>query len=181
MCETVKDIDQYLVIDSKLYEAFKNQESETEVIHLLDDHIIRCDLFGGFKKFKSTIRKFIYQYSNTNDILHFVGDHPLIPFLKRRQVYSITQSSLKNLNFFGRVGQLAGVIMSDKIDILDPIIFNRFHNFFFYKRKNIYRTSNSYCDVELFSTLSFEQKKDWLVFLGRFESMKQVKELLGMV
>ena len=111
------------------------------------------------------------------DILHFVDGHPLIK-TKAKQLYSITQSSLKNLNIKGKMNLLAGALYADIVDILDPVIYKTLTNMFFFKKKNIFITANSYCDVDTFESLPFEEKKDWFVFLGRFEHLKQIDKLV---
>ena len=144
-----------------------------------EGNIIKADISGDFKNFRNAVKSFALQ-TQADDIFHFVGDHPLLS-LKRKQIFSITQSSLKNLNRFGRLGQLGGVYYSDRIDVLDPAVFKKLRQLFFYKRGKIHQTSNSFCDTELFYALPFEQKKNWMVFLGRFEPMKQVISLLDAV
>lgn len=169
-------LDYYLVGSKELLCALKRQEG----FDTIEGHakIIEYNLSGNFRSFKKAVISFVKSYTKKNDILHFIGDHPLQFFDQRKIVYSITQSSFQNLNVTGKIGQLGGVAFSDIIDVLDPSIYNSTRRLFFYKRRKIFRTSNSYCDVDLFSPLPFEEKKDWFVFLGRFEAMKQVKELL---
>jgi glycosyltransferase involved in cell wall biosynthesis len=169
-----------LVLTPILFEAFQKQENSSYVLKAYQNNIIQAELSSGFKNFQSAIKSFIDQ-TQPDDILHFVGDHPLLLTLKRKQVFSITQSSLKNLNLPGKLGQLTGVICSDLVDVLDPVVYIQLQRIFFYKRKKIHRTSNSFCDSEFFYSVPFEQKNNWLVFLGRFEYMKQVTALLNAV
>ena len=170
-----------LVLTPKLYQALEGHENSRIFLEQFSENAIQYDLSGGFKNFRAAIEKFAEQHTASGDILHFIGDHPLLFSLHRKQVFSITQSSLKNLNLQGRAGQFGGVWLSNIIDVLDPTIYQKLRKSFPFKKKSIFRTSNSFCDVDLFSPLPFEQKRDWLVFLGRFESMKQSEKLLGMV
>ena len=169
-----------LVLSPTLYEAFQKQEDSSEVLNEFQKNIIKTNLSSGFQNFQNAVKSFV-DHTQPDDILHFVGDHPLLFSLKRRQVFSITQSSLKNLNLPGKLGQLSGVMCSDLIDVLDPVVYTQLTRIFFYKRKRIHRTTNSFCDSELFHSVQFEQKKNWLVFLGRFEQVKQVTALLNAV
>jgi glycosyltransferase involved in cell wall biosynthesis len=172
-------VDYYLVGSKELLCALQRQKGfDTIAGH---PKIIEYDLSGNFRTFRRAVISFVKSYTKKNDILHFIGDHPLQFFDQRKIVYSITQSSFQNLNVTGKIGQLGGVAFSNIVDVLDPSIYNSTRRLFFYKRNKIFRTSNSYCDVDLFSPLPFEQKKDWFVFLGRFEAMKQVKELLTVI
>jgi glycosyltransferase involved in cell wall biosynthesis len=168
-----------LVITPKLYKALQEQENSSQVLHQFYQNIIQYEFAGGFKFFKKAVKSFVAQHSSEGDVLHYIGDHPLCVTHKRRQVFSITQSSLKNLNAAGKIGQVAGIYYSDMVDILDPVVYEQMSKLFFYKRKRIFRTSNSFCDTELFYSLPYTEKKDWFVFLGRFEVMKQPLALLS--
>jgi glycosyltransferase involved in cell wall biosynthesis len=181
LCEKEEKLQAMLVVSPGLFSILQQQEDFAGVLNRFRERILQFDPGGGFKKFQSAVKDFVSGHTSENDILHFIGDHPLLPGLKRKQVYSITQSSLKNLNAAGKTGQLGGVAFSDVTDILDPLIFKQMRRIFFFKRHKFFRTTNSFCDVNLFQPLPFEQKKDWLVFLGRFEPMKQVKQLLEMM
>lgn len=169
-------VDYYLVGSKELLCALQRQEG----FETIEGHpkIIEYNLNGNFRSFKKAVISFVKSYTKKNDILHFIGDHPLTSFSQRKTIYSITQSSFRNLNIAGKIGQLGGVAFSNIVDVLDPAIYNATRQLFFYRRNKIFLTASSYCDVDLFSPLSYEQKKDWFVFLGRFEAMKQVKELL---
>lgn len=178
LVETNTDFSYKLVITPQLHRALRQQEKAEVLFKYTNSHIIEQDFPKGFKAFRSAIRSFNAQYVSANDILHFIGDHPLFHASRQKQVFSITQSSLKNLNLIGKMGQLAGVFFSDVVDVLDPGIYKQLRQVFVYKRAKIFRTSNSFCDVDLFQALPFEEKEDWFVFLGRFETMKQVTALL---
>jgi glycosyltransferase involved in cell wall biosynthesis len=168
-----------LVITPKLFKALQELEDSSHVLRQFQQNIIQYEFSGGFKNFKKATKNFISVYTSDGDIVHYVGDHPLLFAYKRKQVFSITQSSLKNLNAAGKFGQVAGVYYSDVVDILDPIVYRQIRNLFFYKHKKIFRTSNSFCNTNLFYSLPYKEKKDWFVFLGRFEVMKQPLVLLS--
>lgn len=176
--EANNNIKMILVGSKQLLYALQKQEGFGEKFERANETFIEHDLSGNFKSFQRSVKTFVKQHTNDGDVLHFIGDHPLCRFSSRKLVYSITQSSFKNLNASGKLGQLGGVALSDTIDVLDPNIYSFLQKVFFYKRRNIFRTSNSYCDASLFSPLPYSEKKDWFVFLGRFEVMKQVKQLL---
>jgi glycosyltransferase involved in cell wall biosynthesis len=178
--EGASHVNLYLVCSKQLLAVLKTQESlGTSVTN--NRKVIEYDFSGGFTNFQKATRSFITKYTRDGDVLHFVGDHPLSKFRNRQIVYSITQSSFKNLNLYGKLGQIGGVMFSNIIDVLDPTIYKFLKRVYFYKRSKIYQTSNSYSDVKLSSGPLFELKKDWFVFLGRFEKMKQVTRLLNAV
>ena len=179
LCTSDLDLSLILVVSPKLYQMLMMQEGNAAFMEKFTDHIIQYDISGGFRKFKKAVHNFILKHTQKGDILHFIGDHPLISGLGRKQVYSITQSSFKNLNTIGKIGQIAGIARSDVIDILDPAIFEQVKKIFFYKKHRLFRTSNSFCDIGLFTAVPFGEKKDWFVFLGRFEPMKQAVKLLN--
>ena len=177
-CINNNDVRIILVGSPELFRALSSNEVDSTSIKKYKQFTIEYDLSGNFEKYQRSIVAFVNEHTQKKDILHFIGDHPLRTFKERIQIYSITQSSFRNLNLVGKIGQLGGVFFSDKIDVLDPNIYSAIKKLFFYKKKNIFRTSNSFCDVNIFKPLPFVQKDDWFVFLGRVEGMKQVIELL---
>lgn len=168
-----KDISCALVVTEKLYQ------------HLLPS-VIKCgsvkiftDETRGFRDFRKKIKVFLKAVTRKRDVTHFVGDHPLYFMRGRNKVFSITQSSLQNLNSSGKRGQYLGIALSNQIDILDPSIEADIKSAFFYKKDRISRTASSFVDDEIFSPLPWEEKKNWIVFLGRLEEMKQVVRLVN--
>lgn len=176
--ETNSNVKMILVGSKQLVGALSRQAGFSGQFERGKETFIEHDFSGSFKSFQQSVKAFVQEHICNGDILHFIGDHPLCRFSSGKIVHSITQSSFKNLNVSGKLGQLGGVAMSNIIDVLDPNIYSYLRKVFFYKRNKIFRTSNSYCDIDLFSPLPYAEKKDWFVFLGRFEVMKQVKELL---
>jgi len=160
----------YLVLTSELKKHFENQKAFKVSFHQYQTFICVFEYDNGFSGFKNSIKKFITQNSSSEDVMHFVGDHPLIHSSFRKQVYSITASSLKHYNIKGKLGQFLGVFISNHIDVLDPKVTKQLQRNFWFKSKRITQTSNSFCETEHYYP---EPKKDWLVFLGRFEKMKQ--------
>jgi glycosyltransferase involved in cell wall biosynthesis len=178
IAEAKQDVCCTLVLSPKLYRALQLQENSYRSLQKYANLVIQQELSGDFKKFRFAVQSFVTNHTSPNDILHFVGDHPLLHFSKRKQAFSITQSSLKNLNLAGKLGQVAGVYHADIVDVLDPRIYSLLRRLLFYKRNKIFQTSNSFFDSALFYSLPFSEKRNWLVFLGRFEAMKQVSQLL---
>ena len=172
-----KKIDYNIVISKQLLEVLllrENQKKRNEI--KTNENVILYDFKIGYIKLK----EFVNKKATENDVLHFIDILPL----KRsnaNQVFSITQSSLKNLNLRGRIAQVLGAFYSDRVDILDPSIYKKFKKLFFYKKKTLSLTTNSYCDVEKFEAKPFLEKKDWFVFLGRFEEGKQVDKLINIL
>ncbi|MBD0287793.1 MAG: glycosyltransferase family 4 protein, partial [Flavisolibacter sp.] len=164
-----------------LYKGLKNDQDLTESLDKHADKVLFLEPSLQHESLKVRYRYFILQYTKPGDIFHFIGEHPFLVTRRNKQVYSITQSSLKNLNLFGRIGHFLGAGVADIVDILDPGIYKKMRNVFFYKKRHIYRTSNSFCNIHLFTSPDFNERSDWLVFLGRFEPVKQVQQLLQAV
>lgn len=170
-----------LVGSKKLFEILLEKDNEFATnLPLETSDFVEYDLSGNIFHFREKIKKFIDRYVSPKDILHFVDGNPLIR-TQAKQVFSITQSSLKNLNIKGRLIQFLGAINSDIIDVLDPKIFQIFSKFFLIKKEKLLMTTNSHCDVDKFVMAPFSEKKDWFVFLGRFEHVKQVDRLLEVI
>lgn len=172
------DGDYNLVLRKELFQRFCEDSDLKESMTLYNSHIFFID-FSLHQNLSNNYKGFINIYCGDGDIIHFVGEHPFFATKKKQQLFSITQSSLNNLNLKGKVGHFVGSYLSDFIDILDPGIFTTMKKLFFFKRKKIFLTTNSFCDVNLYYALPFFEKNDWFVFLGRFEQMKQVMQLLN--
>lgn len=176
--EKSKDFDFYFVCNSKLYAALllkeKTLNSENKA------NIIQYDFSGDYKTFNKKVFEFRKEYVGVNDILHFVDGYPLMK-INSKNIFSITQSSLKNLNIKGKLIQFFGALSADVVDVLDPKIYSILKTIYLFKRRNIFITSNSFCDTEKFLMTEFSEKKDWFVFLGRFEKLKQVDRLIEML
>ena len=163
-----------IVISKELFKVLLSRENEeNREILKTQENVILYDFDIGY----SNLKEFVNKRATDTDVLHFIDVLPL-KSSNANQVFSITQSSLKNLNIRGRLAQVLGAFYSDKIDILDPSIYVKFSKLFFYKKNSLTLTTNSYCDVDQFESTSFERKKDWFVFLGRFEKGKQVDKLI---
>jgi glycosyltransferase involved in cell wall biosynthesis len=133
-----------------------------------------------FKDLRQLYSDFIREHIGKNDILHFIEQNPLIR-THQKTLVTLTASSMKNYNLVGRAVQYSGVFLSDRIDVLDPNIFKALKKIFFYKRNKITLTSNSFCELEEFDSVPWQEKKDWLVCVGRFSRVKQMVSLLRSV
>ena len=111
-----------IVISKQLLEVLLLRENEEDQ-KIIKSHknVILYDFEIGYLKLKEFVNK---EVDNT-DVLHFVDILPL-KSTNAKQVFSITQSSLKNLNFKGRIAQVLGAFYSNKVDILDPSIYKKF-------------------------------------------------------
>lgn len=164
-----------MVCSPALYQLLEQNPEFSASLQQFPGQLICADVqASSFGTYRKKLATFIHEQVKETGILHFIGDHPLMKFKGMRQVYSITQSSLANLNMFGKIGQYGGIFFADRTDILDPGIAAEMKKSFFYKKSTITQTASSFCDTEIFNPVPPEQKKDWIVFLGRFEPMKQV-------
>jgi glycosyltransferase involved in cell wall biosynthesis len=117
------------------------------------------------------LRKFINTHTQRGDVLHFTCEFFSLPILRRRSIYSVTHTSFALYNFMGKLVQYYGIFIAGKVDVLDPRIYIRLQKLFFFKKKNIYNTTCSYCNMALFNG-NFAKKND-VVFLGKFNATKQ--------
>ncbi len=167
-----------LVITQGLYDALNVKEKGR--LPQLDLPIEIVDFGTGVTASRNAISSFVTKKCKVDDIVHFVDGNPLMK-TQQKQVFSITQSSFKNLSKKGVLLQLVSAAFADRVDILDPKIYATLKKIFFFNKKKIHITSNSYCDVEKFDALPFRDKKDWFVFLGRFFHLKQVVTLINTI
>jgi glycosyltransferase involved in cell wall biosynthesis len=172
----------HLIISEQLYTTLKANPEIYKLIQPMENNILRYDI--DFNKpvlqFQKELYSFICSKTTTNDILHFILSFPAFcfPLKHKKTVYSLTESSLSNVNFKGRALYLLNILRAKYVDILDPAIHKKVSRYFFFKRKNILLTPGSFVDANVFKPVAGHQKENRFVFLGRFFFVKQVVELL---
>ncbi len=169
-----------IVIAKKLYEKIKTIQ-EFDGIERFENNVIvyEAERRGTFDLIKN-FRQFYLQYRETNSIFHYVLISPfLIHFLPTsKTIFTIPSTSLGHYSFKGLLRIYLGILQASKTDILDPKVYENLKNKFFFKRKRIFQTPSSYVDCDFYSGVPFEEKKNWLVFLGLLSEEKQVFKLI---
>lgn len=164
-----------LVMNEGLYQKL----AESGEVNPGNKNIITANLSGkSFWQYRKNVKNILKAQATKGDIIHFIGLSPVIKIKGTRQLFSITGT---RLNVDGRINMaliLASALYANAIDVLDPRVYATVKKIFFWKQKKIFRTSNSFCDVSVYKPLPPEQKKDWIVFLGRFDEVKQVEQIL---
>jgi len=135
----------------------------------------------NFLTYRSNLKKAIKKYAKKNDIIHFIGFSPLLRPRSMKSLLSITHSNLNIGGVKQKYFIYLSALLADSIDVLDKEIFKKIKNIFFWKSKKIYLTSNSFCDPDLYKPVPIEEKKNWIVFLGRFTPVKQVEKLMTLL
>lgn len=106
-------------------------------------------------------------------LLHFIMSYPLFLGKTAKKIFTLTESSLRNLNYKGKLTVLSYCWQADMVDILDPATASLFKRYF-PQRKPITQTVSSFVDADLYAPAPLTEKKNWLVFLGRFVAGKQI-------
>ena len=177
-----KQFDFRLIISEKLYSDIKDIPEIYKVLQPLESKIIRynIDMTGSILRSQKELYSFVCEHTSTNDILHFILSFPtfIFPLKHKKTIYSLTESSLQNVNIKGRLLYMINALRAKYIDILDPAVHKKIGQYFFFKRKRILLTAGSFVDSNVFKPLPDHKKENWFVFLGRFFFVKQVVELL---
>jgi glycosyltransferase involved in cell wall biosynthesis len=165
-----------LVLPRELYNIFSSSIEFKDSFQKYQSSIFIYDF--SYAAGASALRKKLYDFVNTftkaGDSIHFIDTHPLRSFKNRQVVFSVTQSSLKNLSLKGKTAQLLAIWLSQKTDVLDPGIYKFVRRLFFMKRKTISQTPGSFCNTALFKPVNWADKKNQVVFMGRLEPVKQI-------
>ena len=132
----------------------------------------------NFWQYRKNVTNTLKAHAVKGDIIHFIGLSPVIKTRGIKQLFSVTGTKLNVDGFVNMMLILASAFFANTIDVLDPVVFKQTKNIFFWKKKQVYRTPNSFCNVNLFSPVPFTQKKNWIVFLGRFDAVKQIEQIL---
>ena len=174
-----------LVISAQLYAAIQNNET----LHtLLQPHKAHISVYNiSFDEpiisFQKKLYHFVCEHAAKDDIIHFILSYPTYIFRvkHKKSVYSLTESSLGNVNIKGRVLYLLNIFRAAQTDIIDPVVYRKVCSYFFYKKNRIHFTPGSFTNTELFKPAPGYKKENWFVFLGRFFYVKQAVQLLQAV
>jgi glycosyltransferase involved in cell wall biosynthesis len=171
-----------LIISRKLAEKISTDNILQPLILKYNSNVFYFDIdeSAGVYSFQKKLYQFVCSVTNTSDILHFIIGFPsLIAGLKHyKTIYTLTENSLKNVNIKGKISYILNILRATQVDILDPILHKKFSTFLFFKKRHIHLTPGSFVDTELFTPVSYAEKENNFVFLGRFYSVKQVLPLL---
>jgi hypothetical protein len=169
----------YLVVSKQLTAANTNKKLQ-QIIAAYPDKILYFDIdpVEGVYHFQKKLYRYVCSITQPGDILHFIIGFPslIIPLAHKKTVYTLTESSLKNVNIKGKSIYLLNILRAKHADILDPILHKKISRLFFFKKKKIHFTPGSFVNYQLFTPAA--EKENWFVFLGRFFAMKQVIELM---
>jgi glycosyltransferase involved in cell wall biosynthesis len=165
-----------VVLPPALYNIFSSSAEFKDSFEKYRNSIVIHDFFNaaGATALRKELRDFVYTHTQDGDTLHFIDAHPLRTFKNRRVVYSVTQSSFKNLSAKGKIFLLLAILLSQKTDVLAPGIYKSVKWIFLMKSKTITQTPGSFCNTELFKPVNWADKKNWIVFTGRLEPVKQI-------
>ncbi|HSK72803.1 MAG TPA: glycosyltransferase, partial [Pyrinomonadaceae bacterium] len=122
------------------------------------------------------LRRFIEENLAPDEILHFTMYFPLLLRARNPIVFTDPVSNSDYYNFREKIAVYTRMLLADRVDMLDPSRGRRLQKKIFWKPEKVSITSNTFVDLEKYKALEWSEKKDWLVFLGRFEPIKQVVE-----
>ncbi len=171
-----------LIISKQLHDVVKGIPDLNEVLQSFEHKIItfNINMNDSILHAQKELYRFVCAHTSPIDILHFVLSFPtyIFPLKHKKTVYSLTESSLKNVNIKGRILYLLNILRANRVDILDPVVHKKVCQYFHFKKKRIHLTPGSFVDTTTFKPENNYQKQNWFVFLGRFYFVKQVLELL---
>lgn len=180
-----RSFDFYMIMPEQLFAAVKENQETYKLLQPWKNKVITYDIYmyGPILQFQKQLYRFICRHTTANDILHFVITFPsfVFPLKHKKIIYSLTESSLQNVNFKGKALYLLNVLRAKYIDVLDPSVHKKISSYFFFKKKKISLTPGSFVDTTIFKPADNYQKENWFVFLGRFFFVKQIVELLRTV
>jgi hypothetical protein len=150
--KAIPEIEQKLQPWKKNITIYKNERSES---------VLRS---------QQELYRFVCKQTSSNDILHFILSFPtfIFPLKHKKTIYSLTESSLFNVNIKGRIIYLFNVLRASYTDILDPLVYKKISQYFFFRKNRIMLTPGSFVDTNVFKPADGHHKENWFVFLGRF-------------
>lgn len=171
-----------LVISAALLQAIRANETLHKMVspHLTHISVYDISFDEPVISFQKKLYRFVCVHVPENDIVHFILSFPtyIFPVKHKKSVYSLTESSLGNVNFKGRLLYLLNIFRARQADIIDPAVYRKLCKYFFYKKHRIHCTPGSFTDTSVFKPVQYGNKENWFVFLGRFFYVKQSVRLL---
>ncbi len=182
LSEHQKQYDLRLIISEELQASINKSETLSGLIKPYAGKIktYRVDFNLPVIKFQQALYDVVCLHAAPTDILHFILSYPTFIYniKHRKTVYSLTESSLQNVNIKGKLLYLLNISRAAQADILDPVVHGQVSKWLFFKRNKIHLTPGSFVDTDVFKPAENYKKENWFVYLGRFFWVKQVLELL---
>lgn len=165
-----------LVIYQKLLDVLLATNEFADFEKYRRNVLIISPLQGNLIEKSRALRHFIEENLSLDEILHFTMYFPLLLRTPNPIVFTDPVSNSAYYNLREKAAVYTRMLLSDRIDMLDPARGRSLRKKMFWEPEKVSITSNTFVDLEKYKALEMSKKKDWLVFLGRFEPIKQVVE-----
>lgn len=167
----------HILLNKHLYDRLPLYSEIAEILNYDENLHIYQDDINSFKTYRQNVKKFIAQIQP--ETIHYILAHPLLPPTQKYKVYyTYPMTNLGQLNWKGRSAVLTAMLLSNRIDILNPALYKKLRKLLWFKKSQIFLTPGSFVDLNKYPTGHFSERKNNIVFLGRFEFMKQPIEFL---
>ena len=169
-----------LVLPKELFDNLI-ENSQLQIINQYKENIIFIERTNkGYYYKRKKLIEFVNKYNQDNAIFHFILMFPIFTNYSNNynSVFTYPATSFKALGAKGLFTTFFSFLESNKIDVLDPRLTKKAKLLFVYKKDNITNTPSSFINTNDYQMLTVEKKNNWLVFLGRFEKVKQLLEFL---
>lgn len=164
--------DFYLVTTKILHQKFLDAPEFAEIKNY-SDKIIHIGVSESRSGSLKIVRDHLDKYRG-KAVMHFVLWYPLNLSLKKdRTLYTFPGYDLSYLSPAKKAVLFSSFLRSKRSDILDPEIYKKMRKMFPFKKNSFSLTPNSVVNVEEY-TADFDNKENWIVFLGRFVEHKQI-------
>jgi len=137
-------------------------------------NIIFWEFGNSYLKKRDKMKKFMFKYHLNNTIFHFILTFPIMIPSKYNTILTYPSTAISYMNLKGQIITYLSFLKAKKIDMLDPTLYKLLQKYFFWKKRSFTNTPGSFVDTNFYTSAPIEKKKNWLVFLGRFEEVKQI-------
>ncbi len=172
-----------LIVSQQLLQAIENNAILYQQVQPYANQIITYTISPTLSvfQFQKQLYRFICTHTTSNDVLHFILLFPAFILLLRHRntIYSLTESSLQNVNAKGRLLYWLSAYRSTLVDVLDPTVYATMYAKLWFKKKQIHHTPGSFVNTSIFTPAINKQPQ--FVFLGRFFYVKQVVKLMQLL
>jgi len=165
-----KDVPVFLIISATLFETVIQIEEFQEI----NKYFNRIKLINfPNNKIRRLLVYLQLMWQSKKSIFHFSIFHPIF-FYSNKVIYTLPTNSMSHYSLIGKVYIYLSILLAHKVDILDPKLYQKFKKIFWFKKNNIFLTSNSFVFFREIKRIPINERKDAFTFLGRFSKEKQV-------
>lgn|GEM_PF-2641657 len=142
------------------------------------DSVVVLPADNSFRAKHARITEYAAKEFAPTDVLHFILYYPVLHRLPNPTIFSDVLSNMSMFTIRDHAMTHGAHLRSTIIDMLDPRRAAQTSKYMFWAGQKIQVTSNTFVNADNYVARPAVEKRNWIVFVGRFVPVKQVKEFV---